>query len=51
MFSNYKLDFGKHNLNWMHSVSIELDEVADLIEVAERAQTYLQADGQYKQAS
>ena len=46
MFSNHQIDFGKLNLNWLHSVSIELDEITDLIEVAERAQTYLQANGQ-----
>ena len=46
MFPNYQIDFGKFNLNWLHSVSIELDEITDLIEVAERAQTYLQANGQ-----
>jgi hypothetical protein len=46
MFTNYEIDFGKLNLNWLHSVSIELDEITDLIEVAERAQTYLQANGQ-----
>ena len=46
MFTGYTIDFGKLNLNWLHSVSIELDEITDLLEVAERAQTYLQANGQ-----
>ena len=46
MFSNHQIDFGKLNLNWLHSVSIELDEITELIEVAKRAQTYLQANGQ-----
>ena len=46
MFTNYAIDFGKLNLNWLHSVSTELDEMTDLIEVSERAQTYLQANGQ-----
>ena len=46
MFTNYQIDFGKLNLSWLHSVSIELEEMADLIEIAERSQTYLQANGQ-----
>ncbi|WP_188557085.1 hypothetical protein [Hymenobacter glacieicola] len=46
MFANYEIDFAKLNLNWLHSVSIELDEITNLLEVAERAHTYLQVNGQ-----
>lgn len=45
MYQNEDIDFGKLNLNWLHSVSIELDEIADLIEVSERAHTYLHEYG------
>jgi hypothetical protein len=45
MFQNEDIDFGKLNLNWLGSVSIELDEIADLIEVSERAHTYLHEHG------
>ncbi len=46
MFEGYEIDFGKLNLNWLHSVSILFEEIADLIQVAERAQTYLRESGQ-----
>ncbi len=46
MFANHEIDLAKLNLNWLHSVSIELDEITNLLEVAERAHTYLQANGQ-----
>ena len=45
MFPNYEIDFGKLNLNWLHSLSILFEEIADLIQVSERAQMYLQAQG------
>ena len=45
MYQNEDIDFGKLNLTWLHSVSIELDEIADLIEVSERAHTYLHEHG------
>ena len=31
MFENYEIDFGKLNLNWLHSVRIELDEIQELL--------------------
>lgn len=46
MFEGYEIDFGKLNLNWLHSVSILFEEMAHLIQVTERAQTYLRSSGQ-----
>ncbi|PJJ52911.1 hypothetical protein [Hymenobacter chitinivorans] len=46
MFGNYEIDFAKVNLHWINSVSIHLDEITHLLEVAERAQTYLRTNGQ-----
>ncbi len=45
MFPDYEIDFGKLNLNWLHSLSILFEEIADLIQVSERAQMYLQEQG------
>ena len=45
MFGNSEIDFGKLNLSWLSSVSIQLDEIANLILVTERAQTYLREGG------
>jgi hypothetical protein len=45
MFPNYEIDFGKLNLNWLHGLSIVFEEIADLIQVSERAQMYLQEQG------
>ncbi|RYU81012.1 hypothetical protein [Hymenobacter persicinus] len=46
MFENYQIDFGRLNLHWLSSVSIYLDEIEHLINVSERAQTYLRQNGQ-----
>jgi len=32
MFESYEVDFGKVNLNWAHSVGIELEELNELLE-------------------
>ncbi len=45
MFPNYEIDFGKLNWNWLHGLSIDFEEIADLIQVSERAQMFLQAKG------
>ena len=45
MFPDYEIDVGKLNLNWLHSLSILFEEIADLIQVSERAQMYLQEQG------
>ena len=34
MFAGYEIDFGKLNLSWLHSVSIELNEIAELLELS-----------------
>ncbi len=46
MFTDYNIDFGKLNFSWLHSYSIEFDEITYLIQKAERAQTFLRAGGQ-----
>ena len=39
MFEGYEIDFGKLNLNWLHSVRIELDEIRELLLQTDRAST------------
>lgn len=46
MFSGYEIDFGKLNLNWLHSVRIELDEIREVLQPSDKASTYIRAAGQ-----
>jgi hypothetical protein len=48
MFSSYEVDFYKVNLNWCHSLSIELDEIQELVNVPERAWLFLHEQNQYE---
>lgn len=48
MFTNYEIDFGKLNLNWLHSVRIELDEIQQLLQQATQVSTYIRPAGQFK---
>jgi len=48
MFSTYEVDFGKVNLNWCHGLSIELDEIKELVCVPDRSWLYLHEQNQYE---
>jgi hypothetical protein len=48
MFENYEIDFGKLNLNWMHSVRIELEEIQELLQQVGQAATYIRPAGQFE---
>ena len=48
MFSTYKVDFSKVNLNWAHSVSIEPHEIAELLELSPLTWLYLGEGGEYE---
>lgn len=48
MFESYEIDFSKLNLSWLHSVSIELDEIAELLELSPLTWLYLGEGGEYE---
>ncbi|AMR27494.1 hypothetical protein A0257_10565 [Hymenobacter psoromatis] len=48
MFENYEIDFGKLNLNWMHSVRIELAEIQELLHQVGQASTYIRPAQQFE---
>lgn len=48
MFSTYEVDFGKVNLNWCNSLSIELDEIQELVNVPNRTSLFLHEANQYE---
>jgi hypothetical protein len=48
MFSSYEVDFGKVNLNWCHSLSIELDEIQELVNVPEHTSLFVREENQYE---
>ena len=48
MFEGYEIDFGKLNLNWMHSVRIELEEIRELLVQTDKASTYIRAASQFE---
>jgi len=48
MFSGYQVNFSKVNLNWAQSVSIELDELAELLELSPLTWLYLNEAGEYE---
>lgn len=48
MFESYEIDFGKLNLSWLHSVSIELNEIAELLELSPLTWLYLGEGGEYE---
>ena len=48
VFPNHEIDFGKLNLNWMHSVRIEMDEIRELLRQSVRVSTYIRSAGQYE---
>ena len=48
MFESYEIDFGKLNLSWLHSVSIELNEIAELLELSPLTWLYLGEAGEYE---
>ena len=48
MFEGYEIDFGKLNLSWLHSVRIELNVVAELLELSPLTWLYLGEAGDYE---
>ncbi|HEX8426263.1 hypothetical protein [Hymenobacter sp.] len=48
MFGNYKINFAKVNLHWAQSVSIELDEIEELLELSPLTWLYLGEAGEYE---
>ena len=48
MFSTYEVDFGKLNLNWCHSLSIEQEEIHELVCVPDRSWLFLHEQNQYE---
>ena len=48
MFSGYQVNFSKVNLHWAQSVSIELDELAELLELSSLTWLYLNEAGEYE---
>ena len=48
MFTGYKVNFSKVNLNWAHSVSIELDEIEELLELSPLTWLFLNEAGEYE---
>ena len=48
MFGGYEADFSKVNLHWAHSLSIELDELTELLELSPLASLYIGVAGEYE---
>lgn len=48
MFNGYEVNFIKVNLNWAHSVSIELDEIEELLELSPLTWLYFNEGGEYE---
>ncbi len=48
MFNGYEVNFSKVNLNWAHSVSIELDEIEELLELSPLTWLYFNEGGEYE---
>ena len=48
MFGPYEANFGKLNLNWAHSVRIELDEIEELLELSPLTWLFLNEGGEYE---
>ena len=48
MFGGYKVNFSKVNLHWASSVSIELDEIDELLELSPLTWLYLNPANEYE---
>ena len=44
MFGGYKIDFGKVNWNWCHSLNIQMDEIEEMLELPDPSWFYLSSD-------
>ena len=48
MFQEYEIDVGKVNWNWCHSISVERDEIEQLVELTKRSWLYIKEAGEYE---